>query len=306
MPSVSVIIPIYNRAQYLPDAINSVLNQSYKDFEIIIVDDGSIDNTREMSEGFVRQYPLVIRYFLQENKGPSCARNKGIAEAKGKYIAFLDADDEWLPEYLEKSMYALKENNCQWVSSVASRVVLDEQEKEIEKRIIHSDSIDKYKDIFSALLKGNVIGGIGVVVFKECFSLTGYFNENLRIAEDWEICIRLAKYGFKVCKVMEPLYIYKIRENSTTKSNPTAKFTYEYKIICTYAPEAFALNSSYREIYAEKLWSIARQILCAGKKNYKLFFKCIIKSQIYAPSLKRILKSLRTMAIQEKGSQICV
>ncbi|MBU2541257.1 MAG: glycosyltransferase family 2 protein [Candidatus Omnitrophica bacterium] len=308
MPNVSVIIPIYNRAQYLPDAVNSVLNQSYKDFEIIIVDDGSTDNTREVAERFIRQHPSVIRYFSQANKGPSAARNKGITEARGQYVAFLDADDEWLPEFLQKTTEAMVANACQWVYTNAYRLELDASEATIKKDFFKAPvAIGANENLYSAVLREDVIGGPSkVVIMKECFKKVGGFHKDFRIREDWEMWIRLAKHGFKICKVEEPLYIYKVRKNSTTKSNPIAKFIYEYKIVCSYAPEAFALHSSYREIYAEKLWSIARQILCMEKKDYRLFVRCIIKSQLFDPSLKRIIKSLRTMIRHKKGCQVDV
>ena len=101
---VSAIIPTYNSVNYISEAINSVLNQTYKNCEIIVVDDGSTDNTRKTVENYIRKYPHKIKYFYQENKGPSAARNKGIKEARGNYIAFLDSDDLWLPDKLEKQI----------------------------------------------------------------------------------------------------------------------------------------------------------------------------------------------------------
>jgi len=99
-PTISVIIPTYNRANFIDVAIKSVLNQSYQDFEIIIVDDGSTDNTEEIVKNF---NDFRINYFFHKfNQGISAARNTGIKACQGKYIAFLDSDDEWLPEKLDK------------------------------------------------------------------------------------------------------------------------------------------------------------------------------------------------------------
>ena len=98
MPEVSVIIPTYNRAKIVTKAIDSVLAQTYKDFEIVVVDDGSIDNTKEVIHNFKNR---VIRYTRnRENRGQAYARNKGVKIAKGEYIAFLDSDDFWLPNKL--------------------------------------------------------------------------------------------------------------------------------------------------------------------------------------------------------------
>lgn len=98
-PVFSVIIPTYNREKLIGRAIDSVLNQTFKDFELIIVDDGSTDNTKEIIERYTDQR---IRYIYKENGGQNSALNKGIEFAKGKYVAFLDSDDEWLDEKLRK------------------------------------------------------------------------------------------------------------------------------------------------------------------------------------------------------------
>ncbi len=102
---VSVIIPVYNGEKFIQDAIESVLAQTYKDYEIIVVNDGSTDNTEEVLKPYIDK--RLIRYFYQENKGVSAARNKGIREARGEYIAFLDADDVWVDVHLQNSVDAL-------------------------------------------------------------------------------------------------------------------------------------------------------------------------------------------------------
>ena len=103
-PTVSIIIPTYNRAHLIGRAIQSVLNQTYQNFEIIVVDDGSTDNTEEMIKEF-QKHDKRIKYIRHEkNRGGAAARNTGIKVARGEYIAFQDSDDEWLPEKLEKQM----------------------------------------------------------------------------------------------------------------------------------------------------------------------------------------------------------
>jgi glycosyltransferase involved in cell wall biosynthesis len=103
MPHVSVIIPTYNRATYVSRAIDSILSQSYRDFEVIVVDDGSSDNTKQV----VQAYGDRVRYVFQSNAGPGAARNLGIRTSEGMYLAFLDSDDTWMPEFLAKTVGAL-------------------------------------------------------------------------------------------------------------------------------------------------------------------------------------------------------
>src|SRR5689334_6850738 len=94
-PLVSVVIPAFNRAFILPEALDSVLAQTWKDFEVLVVDDGSTDNTEEVLEPYVARHG--VRFLRQANQGPAAARNRGIEAARGKYVAFLDSDDLWLP-----------------------------------------------------------------------------------------------------------------------------------------------------------------------------------------------------------------
>lgn len=108
---VSVVIPYYNSEDTILRALNSVINQTLKDFEIILVDDGSKDNSHVMVDSLIEKHSEIKCFNLyQTNMGPSCARNNGIKKARGKYIAFLDSDDEWLPEKLEKQILLMETN----------------------------------------------------------------------------------------------------------------------------------------------------------------------------------------------------
>src|SRR5258708_1562135 len=112
-PLISVVIPTFNRARHVQAALESVLAQTYREFEVIVVDDGSTDGTGEAVRQFISQQNHngeQIRYFFQRNQGSSLARNKGIEQARGGWIAFLDSDDVWLPEKLELQMQAIQES----------------------------------------------------------------------------------------------------------------------------------------------------------------------------------------------------
>lgn len=183
---VSVIIPTYNSEKLLLLAVQSVLNQTYGDFEIIIIDDGSTDNTKQALGQFKDER---IKYIYQENAGPAVARNKGINLAKGEYVAFLDADDKWVPEKLEIQINVFKENkDIGLVYSAIDMEVESFQEREIER---HKNCKTK-EDLVKHLLF-NAIGIVpSIIVKKDILNQAGLFDANLRLGEDWDLWIRIA------------------------------------------------------------------------------------------------------------------
>ncbi len=116
MPSVSIILPTYNRARFLPKAFESISSQSFTDWELIVVDDGSTDNTRSLVDALGDSIPGRVRYIHQANQGAYGARNTGLDQARGKFIAFFDSDDVWLPHHLKNCVEALEQNpDVDWV-----------------------------------------------------------------------------------------------------------------------------------------------------------------------------------------------
>lgn len=153
MPIVSVIITTYNRGEYIRDAIDSVLAQTFQDFELIVVDDGSIDNTKEVVEGYVKLYPDKIRYLYQSNRGQPSAKNLGIDVAKGDYIAHLDSDDYWLPKKLEVYLKYFRDNPD--VAIMGGRMsVVDDGGAMISGKL--KPESEPGKDFLSILEKGGV------------------------------------------------------------------------------------------------------------------------------------------------------
>jgi len=191
-PIVSVIIPTYNRAKCIKRAIGSVLNQTYKNVEIIVVDDGSTDNTKEVLKTFIES--KKIKYFYQKNKGPSAARNLGIKNSKGEYIAFLDSDDEWLPEKLGKQIRLFQNSKDKKLGFVGCNViVVMETTGDLFKY-----KFPRYKNFFEFLLSGPFMWTPSIILTKKkIIEAVGLFDENLRFYEDWDIWIRIArKYNF--------------------------------------------------------------------------------------------------------------
>ncbi len=194
MPKVSVIIPTYNRANYIGEAIESVLAQTYQDYEIIVVDDGSTDNTRKVLE----QFDGHIEYIYQENRGEAAARNTGLLVSKGEYLVLLDSDDTILPQKLERQVAFLDTHPS--VGVVYSDLYfVDEDGKQL---MLHSAYKGKKGDsgnVLEALIRrGNFIPVHSAMVRRSCFDVVGQFNESLFIGTDWEMWLRLAEqYTFQ-------------------------------------------------------------------------------------------------------------
>jgi glycosyltransferase involved in cell wall biosynthesis len=200
-PKVSVIIPTFNRALLIMRAIKSVLDQTYQDFEVIVVDDGSSDETQKVLRSLKDER---IRYFRHEkNLGASAARNTGIRAAKGSYIAFQDSDDIWLPEKLEAQMKVFEgaEPKLGLVYTGTWLIYGDRK-----TYIPFSYGVQKEGNVHRELLKSNFVCNPSVVVRKECFEKVGMFDEALHRLQDWEFFIRLSRYyDFKY--VNKPLVV---------------------------------------------------------------------------------------------------
>ncbi len=188
-PVVSVVIPTYNRAHLIGQAIQTVLNQTFQNIEIIIVDDASTDNTEEIVASLKDERILYLRH--EKNLGAPAARNTGIKAAKGEYIAFQDSDDEWHPEKLEKQMRVFEASPPEVgvVYTAFLRIVNDKKEY-----IPYPWVTQKEGDIHKELLKGSFITTPSIIVRKVCFEKTGMFDECLPRLQDWELVIRLSKY----------------------------------------------------------------------------------------------------------------
>lgn len=198
---ISVIIPTYNRASYIRDAIESILEQTYPVFEIIVVDDGSTDNTSEV----IRLYGDRIRYFWQQNSGPGAARNRGIKEAKGDYVAFLDSDDIWVQNKTKIQMdFFSKHPHLDIIFGDMANFSETEDNNMPEIKnpkthnyfVAHSSDIEQ---IFDCLIIGNLIPTPTVICRRACISRIGFFDEKLKIAEDYDYWLRAARicrFGF--------------------------------------------------------------------------------------------------------------
>ena len=206
-PTVSVMIPYYNCKEYIVETIQSVLNQSYQNFEIIIVDDGSAPEHADYLREFLADKP-EIRYAVQNNQGVAAARNHAARLAGGKYFLFLDSDDLILPDYIEKCVAVLENNpDCKLVYPLAE--YFDAQEG--------LWNLPDY-DGLESLLKGNRIPIISMHRAEDFVSLGG-FDENLTTHEDWDLWIRLLSNGGTVIRIPEVLFRYRKRRDGSSLIN---------------------------------------------------------------------------------------
>lgn len=212
MEKVSVIIPTYNDELYISDAVNSVLEQTYKNIEIIIIDDGSTDKTKDIINTYNNKH---INYLFQENKGAASARNIGLKKATGKYITFLDADDLWLKTKIEKQIKILKKFN--YYSFVYTDAIF----------------VDKYKNMIYnyprkiKIMSGNILFNFikdyflllpTIMLRSKCISKVGLFDENLKVGEDFDFLLRLTKF-YKGYGINKKLYIRRVHEKSLSRQD---------------------------------------------------------------------------------------
>ncbi|MDL1981521.1 MAG: glycosyltransferase [Deltaproteobacteria bacterium] len=209
MPKVSIVIPTYNRAWLLRKAILSVLNQTYQDFEIIVVDDASNDNTIDVISALNDKRIKYIRHDV--NKGEAGARNTGILNTNGQYIAFLDDDDEWLPKKLELQVNKL-ENSPQKTGLIYTSYIRCYYK---EKKLIRKhQSIALHKgEMYHILIKRNIIGPPScVLIRRKCMEKIGLFDSAIAYGLDYDYWIRISKH-FDVEYLAEPLVKYRVHEN---------------------------------------------------------------------------------------------
>jgi len=205
--SISIIIPAYNAEDYITKTIDSVIKQTYTNWELIVVDDGSTDRTANIIKEFCKNDNRVI-YIYQKNTGVSHARNNGLKKAKGKFIALLDADDLWNNNKLESVLQAFLKNNIDWIFSDV--IDLYEDGRESIKKIKETNNI-----LESLLLwDSKVLTAPSGIVFKShCYSKSLKFDKKFTTAADQDFVIQLAS-KYKGYHINSPLWKYRILENS--------------------------------------------------------------------------------------------
>ena len=240
---VSVVIPVYNAKDFINETINSVLNQTYTDFEIIIVNDGSTDGTTNELE---KIEDTRIRIVHQKNTGHSCARNRGIKESKGKYIAFLDADDLWEMEKLNSQVKFL-ESNTEYVCVYTKGSLIDQR-----KKFIRNISFEGYsgKILDKLLLNALALHCSSLLLYKSIFEEIGVFDDKLKAYEDWDLFLRISQKHL-IGYINKSLFMRRFGHggNSDRTSVAESYLTDAFKIVEKYNDENVSKNKIISYIY---------------------------------------------------------
>lgn len=221
VPFYSVVITTYNSAKTIKNTLQSVFNQTFKDYELIIIDDASNDNTLEIINNMVEKNSIQANiYTMSENKGVSFSRNEGINKSNGKYVAFLDADDIWMPNKLEIEASFLEKEHIDWVCSNYN--VIDETYKYINKRI-RRPGLYTYKNIVK---DGNPIGMLTVAISREILLNNKFKNIH---HEDFDLWIRLSKKGY-ICFTINNILASYMKRKSSLSGNKIKSILWTYKV----------------------------------------------------------------------------
>jgi glycosyltransferase involved in cell wall biosynthesis len=243
-PLVSVIMPVYNGADYIGQAIESVLAQDYPDFEIVIVDDGSTDNTRQVIQGYPDER---IRYFRQENGGVSSARNFGIRNAAGRFIMPLDADDMMAPAFITKHLEEFERHPD--ADLVYSDVLLIDQAGQpikVLKAPEYRDRRHLIRDLFRA---GHPIVPFRLGIRRSVFDRIGFYDETLLVGEDYDMIRRLVKAGLKAHHLGQALHLRRMQPNSLTRNYSAQKAKCHFDVV-----KRFTDTFTHEELFPDVAW----------------------------------------------------
>lgn len=213
---VSVIIPVYNAGECLREAVQSVLSQTFRSVEIILVDDGSTDS---ITQTMIRSFGRRVRVVRQPNAGPASARNLGIRHASGEWIAFLDQDDLWTPEKLATQLNVAESTGADIIYTNARNFGELDRVAELRNDPCQMPS----GDVFESLLLDNMLTMAGVMVRASLFRSVGLFRSEVDGVDDWDMWLRASAAGAQFAAVPEPLTLYRWHSASLSKRHEQMK-----------------------------------------------------------------------------------
>jgi glycosyltransferase involved in cell wall biosynthesis len=274
MPKVDIIIPAYNAARFLPAALASVMTQTFTDWRILLVDDGSTDNTAAVIAPFKESMGAKLMYIEQENRGLPAARNSAIRHSSAEFLALLDADDVWLPDRLAESLRCFDRPEVGLVYGFVSRIDAD------GKLVSTHDEMKRHAEgrIASSIYMRTIDLPCPTVTFRrECVDLVGGFDESMRATEDRDLWLRIAQY-YEVARVPKVIAFYRISPGAMT-SDIERMFNAQLHFLakhygspgCDRKARRIAMSSLYRQ-RAEALGARRQQVAALNSVLHALLF----------------------------------
>lgn len=292
LPLVSIIMPAYNSANYIGESIESVIAQTYNNWELIVIDDGSTDSTAEVVNSYCIK-DKRIKYLWQQNGRQGKARNNGIKKAAGEYIAFLDSDDLWMPNKLEVQLVKLQSTNYDLVFSDAYVFLVSPVNYNLKTLLVQPKEYKGEEGII-AFFNGNKIPILTVLVRKEVLITVSGFTEDSLIqnAEDYHLWLKLLIKGYTFCSFSQPLAAYRIHSDSATNNfNATS-----LNVIAALA-DISNCYPKYKEVIKAKIKSWTKVSLEYLRITNNIDFRFLIKRNLTESGYK---KYVSTILIVEK------
>lgn len=254
MAAVTVLIPTYNRKSVIHETLESVFAQTYADYKVVVVDDGSTDGTEQA----IRPWLDRIHYVKQENGGPGSARNFGLRHIQTEYVAFLDSDDRWEPTFLQTVMSIVRENSSLGLVTTA-HVVEPNGEKwpRIQEARLEGD-------LYSRLFQRNFVTTSATVVKRDCFGRVGLFREDLRQIEDYDMWLRIAR-AYPLAFVKQYLCRYRSCQESLSKNALEQKLSLLEVLQSNYDPDRIS-EKEWRGRYSRARVSLGRAYVNVAQK----------------------------------------
>ncbi|MDD5259282.1 MAG: glycosyltransferase [bacterium] len=294
---ISVIIPTYNCGKFIAEGLTTIFNQTYKNLEVIIVDDGSTDDTKQVLSPFLEKYSGQIKYVYQANSKCAAARNTGIALARGEYIAFHDADDLCQVERLEKSLEFLRKNNFDWICTGLKKINMNGElldERLMTKKVYgYNGETGELYDLKKGLFyfsQGLPVHANTLLIKRDCLNKVGLLDESFFICEETDLCIRFQDNGLRGGYLNEMLVTYRSHPASITKSNLLDNLEFVRKLGEKVARKSGLKKPEVRHDYANLLWELSAIYYQSGK---------------WGKTLDLALKSLYLYPQTEKFRKIC-
>lgn len=288
---ISVVIPVFNSEKYITECLDSVLSQSYKNLEIIIVDDGSTDKTVELINGYKSD---LIKVYSQKNSGQAIARNVGVEKATGEWIAFIDSDDKWFKDKIEMQLEYCEK----YVWSHSDYYFIGDIHKPQTRSSYFVSNQSGYA--FDKLVIENTIATSSVIIKKSIFQEFGGFNTAYRALQDWDLWLKVSK-EYEIGYLDKPLAEYRVHSSSVSRSTRKT-FPYHMEVISRiFSDEGIAADKKHLKRNAlSQSCQICSQI-SEQEGDYIFAIDCAIKSLIFQPSLlkryvrvvKIIIKSIK-------------